>query len=104
MLPVHLKIAWRNMQKHRQFTILNLLGLSTGLACALFIYLWVQDELSIDSFHKNDKQLIDDAFVLAIFIRYNNGYGIGNFRNFFSHRFRLINRAWFHECLPSHRR
>ncbi|OQP60252.1 ABC transporter permease [Niastella populi] len=57
MLPVHLKIAWRNLLKHKQFTILNLVGLSTGLACALFIYLWVQDELSIDSFHEKDKQL-----------------------------------------------
>ncbi|THU30456.1 FtsX-like permease family protein [Niastella caeni] len=57
MLPVYFKIAWRNLIKHRQFTILNLLGLSTGLACALLIYLWVQDELTIDTFHEKDSQL-----------------------------------------------
>jgi len=50
-------IAWRNLLKHRQFTLLNLLGLSTGLACALLIYLWVQDELNIDTFNKKDSQL-----------------------------------------------
>jgi len=57
MLLVYLKIAWRNLVKHRQFTLLNLLGLSTGLACALLIYLWVQDELRIDTFNKKDSQL-----------------------------------------------
>ncbi len=57
MLLVYLKIARRNLLKHRQFTLLNLLGLSTGLACALLIYLWVQDELSIDTFNKKDSQL-----------------------------------------------
>jgi ABC-type antimicrobial peptide transport system permease subunit len=57
MLLVYIKIAWRNLLKHRQFTLLNLLGLSTGLACALLIYLWVQDELSIDTFNKNDNRL-----------------------------------------------
>ncbi|MEC5142131.1 ABC transporter permease [Chitinophaga sp. 212800010-3] len=49
--------AWRNLMKDRRFTFLNLIGLSTGLACALLIYLWVNDELHIDKFHKNDAQL-----------------------------------------------
>src|SRR3954471_17240796 len=57
MLLMYIKIAWRNLLKHRQFTLLNLLGLSTGLACALLIYLWVQDEWSIDTFNKKDNQL-----------------------------------------------
>jgi ABC-type lipoprotein release transport system permease subunit len=57
MIKNYLKIAWRNLLKHRQVTILNLLGLSTGLACALLIYLWVQDELRIDTFHEKDSQL-----------------------------------------------
>jgi putative ABC transport system permease protein len=51
------KIAWRNLVKDRQFTFLNLLGLSTGLACTLLIYLWVSDELQVDKFHANDKRL-----------------------------------------------
>lgn len=57
MFKNHLKIAWRNLLKDRQFTLLNVLGLSAGLACALFIFLWVTDERSYDKIFANDKQL-----------------------------------------------
>src|SRR5687767_6984500 len=57
MLKNNIKIAWRSLKKDRQFTLLNLVGLSTGLACALFIYLWVTDELNVDKFNKQDSQL-----------------------------------------------
>jgi predicted permease len=53
----NLKLAWRSLLKDRQSTILNLVGLSTGLACTLFIYLWVSDELGIDKGFKNDDRL-----------------------------------------------
>jgi putative ABC transport system permease protein len=49
--------TWRNLAKDRRFTLLNLLGLSTGLACTLLIYLWVNDELQMDKFHQNDTRL-----------------------------------------------
>jgi len=52
-----LKIAWRNLIKDRQFTFLNLLGLSTGIACTLLIYLWVHDEYQFDKFHEKDSQI-----------------------------------------------
>jgi predicted permease len=57
MLINYFKIAWRNLVKDRRFALLNLIGLSTGLACALLIYIWVNDELSIDRFHKKDATL-----------------------------------------------
>lgn len=57
MLGNHLKIALRNMVRDRQFTLLNLIGLSTGMACAFLIYLWANDELSKDKFHERDHQL-----------------------------------------------
>jgi len=50
MFKNHLKIAWRNLLKDRQFTVLNILGLSAGLACTLLIFLWVKDEYSFDRF------------------------------------------------------
>jgi hypothetical protein len=53
----HLKTAWRRFLKDRQFTILNLIGLSTGLAVALLICLWLSDEMSVDKFHQKDAQL-----------------------------------------------
>ncbi|SEI44666.1 duplicated orphan permease [Dyadobacter sp. SG02] len=57
MLKNYLKIAWRSLIKDRQFTLLNLLGLSTGLACTLLIYLWVVDELHVDKHNAKDAQL-----------------------------------------------
>ena len=52
-----LKYAWRNFIKDRQFSLLNLTGLSCGLACSILIFLWVQDERSIDKFHEKDTRL-----------------------------------------------
>ena len=57
MIKNYLKIAWRHLLKNRRFTLLNLAGLSTGLACTFLIFLWAQDELSFDHFHKNDRRL-----------------------------------------------
>lgn len=57
MLKNYFLVAWRQLLKNRQFTILNLLGLSTGLACTLLIVLWVQDERSVDRFHEHTAQL-----------------------------------------------
>lgn len=57
MIRSYFKIAWRNLVKDRQFTFLNLLGLSTGLACTLLIYLWVNDELHVDKHNAKDGQL-----------------------------------------------
>jgi ABC-type antimicrobial peptide transport system permease subunit len=57
MFKNYLTIAWRHLLKHRQFTLLNLVGLSTGLACTLLIALWVQDEWGVDRFHENDARL-----------------------------------------------
>jgi len=50
-------IAFRNMKKFKTSFLINFIGLSSGLACALFIYLWVNDELQFDKFHKYDSQL-----------------------------------------------
>src|SRR6266487_5023107 len=57
MFKNYFKTAWRNLVKDKRFSLLNLLGLSTGLACVLLIYLWVSDELSVDKFNANDSQL-----------------------------------------------
>ena len=57
MLKAYLKIAWRNLIKDRQFTLLNFLGLSVGLACALMIGLWIADELRMERYNANDARL-----------------------------------------------
>ena len=57
MLRNYFKIAWRSFLKDRQFTLLNLLGLVTGLSTALLIFLWMNDEWKVDKFHEADNQL-----------------------------------------------
>ena len=57
MFKNYFTIAWRNLVKQKQFTVLNLLGLSTGLACVLLIWLWVNDELHVDKFNAKDNRL-----------------------------------------------
>ena len=57
MFKTNLKIAWRNLIKDKQFTLINVLGLSAGLACALLIFLWGNDEVSYDKFFANNDRL-----------------------------------------------
>lgn len=46
-------IIFRRLKRNKVSFFINLLGLSSGLACALLIYLWVNDELKMDKFNKN---------------------------------------------------
>jgi ABC-type antimicrobial peptide transport system permease subunit len=57
MIRNYFKITWRNLVKDKQFMLLNLMGLSTGLACTFLIYLWVADEMAMDKFHANKNRL-----------------------------------------------
>lgn len=57
MLGNYLKIAWRNLVKNKSFSIINILGLALGMVCCLFIFLWVQDERSVDNFHAKGAEL-----------------------------------------------
>ncbi|HEY4326741.1 MAG TPA: ABC transporter permease [Mucilaginibacter sp.] len=57
MIKNYLKIAWRNLWRNKFFSTLNILGLALGMACSVLILLWVQNELSIDSFHANGARL-----------------------------------------------
>lgn len=58
MLTHNLLIILRNFKRFKSSFLINLLGLSTGLACALLIYLWVRDELNIDKFHAAGDRLL----------------------------------------------
>lgn len=66
MLKNYLTIAWRNLFKNKGFSITNILGLTIGITCTIFIFLWVQDEKAYDKFHSN----------------YNNIYQVIAHRNF----------------------
>lgn len=57
MFSNYIKIAWRNLLRNKSFSVINILGLTIGLACSLLILLWVQDERSVDNFHANGDRL-----------------------------------------------
>ena len=50
MIKNYFKIAWRNLLRHKQMTTINILGLGIGMAAAVLIALWVQNELSYDQY------------------------------------------------------
>ena len=52
MIKNYLKIAWRNLVKNKTFSLINIIGLATGLACFILITLYVTDELSYDKYHE----------------------------------------------------
>lgn len=57
MIRNYLKTGIRNLWKNKVFSGINVLGLALGIACSMLIMLWVNDEYSVDAFHKNKKQL-----------------------------------------------
>ncbi|MDE1191905.1 MAG: ABC transporter permease [Arachidicoccus sp.] len=59
----YIKTAWRNITRNRATTLINLFGLSVALVAFIFIALWVQNELSFDSYHKDAKDILPPANV-----------------------------------------
>ena len=57
MLFNYLKITFRNIKRHKAFSLINIAGLGIGLAISIFILLWVRDELSYDRFHENSETI-----------------------------------------------
>lgn len=57
MLANYIKIAFRNLTRNLAYSVINMGGLSVGIAASLMIMLWVFDELSYDKFHVNENRL-----------------------------------------------
>ena len=53
MIKNYLKITLRIIKQHKEYSLINIAGLSIGIACCILILLWVQDELGFDRFNKN---------------------------------------------------
>jgi ABC-type antimicrobial peptide transport system permease subunit len=56
MLRNYLKIAWRNLKKHKLYALINMIGLGAGLGFALLIGAYVWTELQVNQQLKNPKQ------------------------------------------------
>jgi putative ABC transport system permease protein len=53
MFSNYFKTALRNIRRHKVFAIINIIGLSMGMACTILIMRWIQYELSFDRYHEN---------------------------------------------------
>lgn len=60
MLQNYSKIAWRNLIRNKTFSTINIVGLSTGMACCILLLLYIRSELSYDKHH----QRVDDLYLV----------------------------------------
>ena len=62
MLRNYFKIAIRNLKKHKGYSFINIAGLAVGIACCIYILLYVQFELSYDTYHKDKDRIFRVAY------------------------------------------
>src|ERR1700733_7607111 len=57
MIKNFIKIAIRNLWRNKSFSAINISGLAIGMAAAMLIFLWVQNEISYDRFYKKTDRI-----------------------------------------------
>ena len=57
MIKNYLKIAWRNISKHKSSSVINILGLAFGICACIVIFLITSYELSFDNFHPGKERI-----------------------------------------------
>ncbi|MDH3891354.1 MAG: ABC transporter permease [candidate division Zixibacteria bacterium] len=57
MYSNYLKVALRNIVRHKTHAVINVVGLAVGIACCLMILIWVDSELGFDEFHSKVDRL-----------------------------------------------
>jgi putative ABC transport system permease protein len=56
MFRSYFKVAFRSLLRNKAFSVINICGLAIGMASAVLIFLWIQDEFSYDrSYTKQDR-------------------------------------------------
>ncbi|MCJ7579283.1 MAG: ABC transporter permease [Candidatus Aminicenantes bacterium] len=66
MIRNYLKVAFRNIKRHKIYSFINIFGLSVGMACCILIFLYVQHENSYDNFHVNKDNIYRLAATLKL--------------------------------------
>lgn len=57
MFKNYLKIAWRNLLKKKAYSFINIFGLGLGMTCCFLIFMYIQDELSYDTYHEKGDRI-----------------------------------------------
>ncbi|MBT1707740.1 ABC transporter permease [Fulvivirgaceae bacterium PWU5] len=58
MYTSYFKIGWRNLLRHKGYSLINIGGLGAGMATALLITLWIYDELSFNKYHDHYNTIV----------------------------------------------
>jgi ABC-type antimicrobial peptide transport system permease subunit len=69
MFKVNIKFALRHLIKNKSYTVLNILGLTFGMSCALIIFLWIYNEYRYDKFHEK----VDNLYQVVRYEKYADG-------------------------------
>ena len=78
MISNYFKIAIRNILRHKVYSFINIVGLAVGMACTTLILLWVQYELSFDSYHEKADRIYRLVTYGAIG-KMKGGYAVSNY-------------------------
>ncbi len=62
MLKNYLQVALRSLKNSKSYSVINVVGLSVGIACCIAIMLFVQDELSYDRYNRNADRIYRPTF------------------------------------------
>ncbi len=74
MIKNYFRIAFRNIQRHKGYSFINIAGLALGIACCILIILWVKDEMATDSFHVK----LDSLYLVRTIQHYGSEVTRGN--------------------------
>lgn len=74
MVKHYITVAFRHLIRQKKFSAINITGLALGMTCCLFIFLWIDDEKSIDNFHAQGRNLYNVFQTVT-----NNGQTTGSY-------------------------
>ncbi len=74
MIKNYFRIAFRNIQRHKGYSLINIVGLALGMACCILIILWVKDEMATDKYH--DK--LDSLYLVRTIQHYGSEVSRGS--------------------------
>ena len=96
MLKNYFKIAWRNLTKHKSYSIINGLGLTLGIASCLIIFLVVKYELGYDRFNSKADRIYRVTLNAIDFNPNVSMAVVPAMRNDFP-ELEEVSQAWYHE-------
>jgi len=56
MFRNYFKVAWRNLTKHKLFSLINIFGLASGMAVCMLALMKIKDAYDYDTFHPNSER------------------------------------------------